>query len=153
MPYEHKSRRVVRFAETDMAGIVHFSEFFKYMENAEHDFYRTLGLSVHIQDQSSAFGWPRVHASFDYVKPLRFEDEAEVHIVVQEISSKTILYRCFIRKVGEENHLCAKGSLRVICITKEGGNGRMRAANIPPFFKDKIEAAPEDYLRELEETR
>ncbi len=151
MPYEHKTRRVIRFAETDMAGIVHFSEFFKYMENAEHDFYRTLGLSVHMQDRTSAFGWPRVHASFDYLKPLRFEDEAEVHLVIQEIASKTVLYRCYIRKVGEENHLCAKGSLRVICITKEGGNGSMRAADIPPFFKEKIEAAPEEYLRELED--
>lgn len=151
MPYEHRSKRIIRFAETDMAGIVHFSEFFKYMENAEHDFYRSLGLSVHIQDDSSLYGWPRVHASFDYLKPLRFEDEAEVHLVVQEITSKTILYRCFIHKVGPETHLCAKGSLRVICITKEGGGGKMRAAEIPAFFRDKIETAPEEYLRELEE--
>ena len=32
MPYEFKAVRRVEFSETDMAGIVHFSNFFRYME-------------------------------------------------------------------------------------------------------------------------
>ena len=150
MAFEHKSRRIVRFAETDMAGIVHFSEFFKYMENAEHDFYRELGLSVHFEDPESVYGWPRVHASFDYLHPLRFENEFEVHLVVEKIASKTIDYRCLIRKIDEDRTLCARGRLRVICITKQAGNGKMSAAEIPPFFREKIESAPPNYIQDLE---
>ena len=50
MPYEFHSRQRVEFADTDMAGIVHFANFFRYMERAEHEFLRSLGLSVHAVD-------------------------------------------------------------------------------------------------------
>ena len=43
MPYEFKHIRRVEFAETDMAGIVHFSNFFRMMEATEHAFFRSLG--------------------------------------------------------------------------------------------------------------
>ena len=49
MAYEFKVRRRVEFSETDMAGIVHYSNFFRYMEAAEHAFFRSLGLSIHKQ--------------------------------------------------------------------------------------------------------
>ena len=39
------SRRV-QFAETDLAGIVHFSWMFRYMEEAEHALWRAAGLSI-----------------------------------------------------------------------------------------------------------
>ena len=39
-------RRRIEFRETDMAGIVHFSNFFAYMEQAEHDFLRSVGMGV-----------------------------------------------------------------------------------------------------------
>jgi acyl-CoA thioester hydrolase len=43
MAFEYKVRRRVEFSETDMAGIVHYSNFFRYMEAAEHEFFRSLG--------------------------------------------------------------------------------------------------------------
>ena len=39
--------RRVQFGETDMAGIVHFSWMFRYMEEAEHALWRAAGLSIH----------------------------------------------------------------------------------------------------------
>ena len=38
MAYEHTAYRKVEFSETDMAGLVHFSNYFRYMEIAERDF-------------------------------------------------------------------------------------------------------------------
>jgi len=46
MPYEFKLTRRVEFAETDMAGIMHYSNYFRFMETAEHAFFRSLGLSI-----------------------------------------------------------------------------------------------------------
>ena len=40
--------RRVTFAETDMAGIVHFSNFYRYMEEAEHAFLRSRGLRIKV---------------------------------------------------------------------------------------------------------
>ena len=49
--------RLVEFHDTDMAGIMHFASFFHYMESAEHEFIRSLGLSVHslVEDDTLSF--------------------------------------------------------------------------------------------------
>src|ERR1041384_3171988 len=99
MAFEFKLTRRVEFAHTDMAGIVHFSNFFRYMENTEHAFFRLLGLSVHTSVEGAAFGWPRVKASCDYRQPLRFEEEFEVHLRVREKKPKSLSYEFVFRKV------------------------------------------------------
>src|SRR5262249_28636825 len=55
---EFQVRRRVQFYETDVAGIVHFSWFFRYMEEAEHAMWREAGLSIH--PPGGEIGWPRI---------------------------------------------------------------------------------------------
>ena len=38
--------RRVQFPETDASGIVHFTNFFKYVEEAEHALWRAAGMSI-----------------------------------------------------------------------------------------------------------
>ena len=53
MPHTFRTRRFVEFSDTDMAGIAHFSSFFRYMESAEHELVRSVGLSVfHVVDEA-----------------------------------------------------------------------------------------------------
>ena len=40
MPYEFEMTRRVQFAETDMAGVMHFANYFRLIEEVEHAFYR-----------------------------------------------------------------------------------------------------------------
>src|SRR4026207_901417 len=82
--------RRVQFYETDAAGIVHFSWFFRYMEEAEHALWREAGLSIVSPD--GEIGWPRVAASFDYHSALRFEQEFDVQLRVAALTKKTIRY-------------------------------------------------------------
>ena len=74
MPTPFQTTRRVEFGDTDMAGIVHFANFFRYMEAAETDFLRSLGLSVSWEEAGRRYGLPRVSASCDYSKPARFGD-------------------------------------------------------------------------------
>src|SRR6185295_12496285 len=99
MAFEFKLTRRVEFAETDMAGIVHFSNFFRYMENTEHAFYRSLGASVIMNQLEPPLGFPRVHAECDYRRPIRFEETMEVHLLVREKRSKVLSYLFKFRKV------------------------------------------------------
>ena len=83
MPFfEFRATRRVEFNETDLAGIVHFSNFFRYMETVEGAFYRSFGQSVILRGAAEPLGLPRVHADCDYLKPLRFEDLIEMHLLV-----------------------------------------------------------------------
>jgi YbgC/YbaW family acyl-CoA thioester hydrolase len=119
-------RRRVQFPETDATGIVHFTNYFKYMEEAEHAMWRAAGLSI--APAGAEIGWPRVGASFDYRKPLRFEDEFDVHIRIAEQTKKTIRYEAELRKDGET---IGTGSLTIVCVTRRPGEP-MRATDIPP---------------------
>lgn len=146
MPYEYKIVRRVEFSETDMAGIVHYSNFFKYMETAEHAFFRSLGFSVVTRSIEPPVGWPRVHAECDYKQPLRFEDEVEVHLLVSEKRSKALSYEFRFRKLNAQPPIqVAHGKLTVVCVTHHE-SGKMAACNIPKEIADKIEVAPADLV-------
>lgn len=146
MASEFKVIRRVEFSETDMAGIVHYSNFFRYMETAEHGFFRSLGFSVVMNHFDTPMGWPRVHAECDYRHPLHFEDEVEIHLLVSEKKSKSLSYLFKFRKMnGPKPVEIARGSLTVVCVTKQA-DGKMVSAQIPKIFADKIEVAPAESL-------
>jgi acyl-CoA thioester hydrolase len=145
MAYEFKAVRRVEFSETDMAGIVHYSNFFRYMETAEHGFFRSLGHSVVMDKFDPPVGWPRVRAECEYRQPLRFEDEVEIHLLVSEKKSKSLSYIFKFRRLNGEHIFVARGSLTVVCVTKLA-DGKMAATQIPQPFADQIEIAPAELL-------
>lgn len=146
MSYEFKAVRRVEFSETDMAGIVHFSSFFRYMEFAEHGFFRSLGFSVVMSQFDPPLGWPRVRAECEYRQPLRFEDEIEIHLLVSEKKSKSLSYIFKFNKLnGPAPVEIARGLLTVVCVTKQA-DGKFSSTTMPKEFADKIEVAPTGLL-------
>jgi len=125
LPTELRIKRRVQFYETDVAGIVHFSWFFRYMEEAEHALWREAGLSIHAP--ASEIGWPRVAASCEFHRALRFEDEFEIAITVAEMTRRTIAYTCVIERGAER---IATGSMKIACVNKGDGEP-MRSIEIP----------------------
>lgn len=147
MAYEFRVQRRVEFSETDAAGIVHFSNLFRYMEQAEHAFFRSLGFSVMLKDREPPLGFPRVHASCDYLTPLRFEDVAEIHLLVSEKKPKALSYRFKFRNLNAKPILeVARGALTVVCVAHEA-DGRLRSHRIPALLSRAIEVAPPEMLK------
>ena len=146
MAFEYKAQRRVEFSDTDMAGIMHYSNFFRFMETAEHGFYRSLGFSVVDEKTHPRVGWPRVHASCDYRKPLRFEDLVEIHLLVTEKKSKALGFQFRFRKLADgKAEEVARGALTIVCVSHTP-DGSMKAVPIPPEIADKIEVTPADRL-------
>ena len=85
--YEHR----VEFFETDLAGIVHFANYYRFMEQAEHAFFRSLGLKIHgTQPDGTVFGWPRVNASCSFKSPAYYEDLIEIRVSVLRLTSRSL---------------------------------------------------------------
>ena len=149
MPHEYKTTRRVEFPDTDMAGIVYFANFFKFMESTEHAFFRSQGLSVHVNGADHMSGWARVHASCEYLRPARFPDLLEVHLVVREKTAKTLRYSFDFRVIDEADGdtpgpVIARGELVVVHIAKSNGDDPMRGAAIPDDVTRAIQVAPAD---------
>ena len=146
MPSEFKHIRRVDFSDTDLAGIVHFPNFFKYLEAAEHAFFRSLGWSIVMDKHDPPLGWPRVHVSCDYLAPLKFEDEVETHLLISRITTKSLTYVFRMRKLNTRPPVeVAKGKLTVVCVTRDS-SGTFVPLPIPPDIARKLEVAPETHL-------
>jgi len=132
VPREYRLTRRVQFHETDVAGMVHFSWFFKYMEEAEHALWRAAGLSIH--PPGSDIGWPRVAASFEFHRALRFEDEFDVVLRIAAMTEKTIRYDCVLER-GDET--LATGTMTILCVRK---HPTLRATDIPDEIAERLTA-------------
>jgi acyl-CoA thioester hydrolase len=132
---EYQLRRRVQFYETDAAGIVHFSWFFRYMEEAEHALWREAGLSIHPPE--SDIGWPRIAASCEFHGALRFEDEFDVSIRVEAVARKTIRYACLLTR-GDTK--IATGTITIACVRKRPDHP-MEAIEIPPDIAARFHVA------------
>jgi acyl-CoA thioester hydrolase len=124
--------RLVQFAETDLAGIVHFSWMFRYMEEAEHALWREAGLSV--ADRGSDIGWPRVAASFEFRNPLHFEDEFEVSVRLTEVGRRALRYDHTLMR-GET--IIGTGTITVVCARSTAG-APMQAIDVPADVVEKL---------------
>ena len=131
---EHVSRRRVEWADTDMAGIVHFSRFFVFMETAEHEMRRALGFAL---EDDRALGWPRVSVSCEYRRPLRFGDEVEVVVRVVERGRSSLTFGFEFRRGGE---VVAEGRMTSVCCRLEP---ELRAVAIPEGVVGALEAVEE----------
>jgi YbgC/YbaW family acyl-CoA thioester hydrolase len=131
----YRFKRRVPFHETDLAGIVHFSWFFRYMEEAEHALWRAAGLSI---DRAGAeTGWPRVSASFDFKNALFFEDEFEVVVRVATVTRRTIQY-AFVVMRGDTT--IGTGAMTAACARKQPGLP-LQAVDVLPDIVAKLRAA------------
>jgi len=148
MPCEFQLIRRVEFSETDMAGIMHFSNFFRFMEATETAFLRSLGLSVVLSRCGLEICLPRVHAECDYTLPLHFEDEVLVHLLVEKKGARTLAYQFrFFRQNQSPPREVARGRLVAVCAARQD-NGALKAVPIPKELSDRIEVAPTDLLND-----
>ena len=128
--------RVIEFCETDMAGIAHFSNFYRWMEQAEHAFFRSLDLTIaNHQDDGTTIGFPRVSASCRFISPAHFEDELIVRLQVQRVGVKSLTYD-MVFLIGDR--LVAKGMLKTVCCRFRSGES-LEAIMIPKHYLSKIE--------------
>ena len=137
MAHQFKIVRRVEFSDTDMAGIVHFANFFRWMEEVEHALFRSVGLSVSMQHEGMHIGWPRVAAGCDFFGPVRFEDEVELALRVTRLGEKSFNYEVDFNVNGRR---MALGKITSVCceLRKEAP---MRSIPIPTALREKLSAS------------
>ncbi len=155
MAHEFITQRQVEFAETDMAGIMHFSNYFRFMEATEHYFFHSLGLALHWEEEGVMRGWVRVRAECDYREPLRYLDHVSLHLVVLEKRSKVLRHAVLFRRIGEGGEAgaeIARGMMTVVHVEKRPGDRDFRAVPMSADVDASLEAAPSRRLKELKLT-
>lgn len=141
--------RELAFNETDMAGIAHFSNFFRWMEMTEHAFLKSLGIAPVVQELDKFWGWPRVRASCDYHSPLRFGDRFEVHLFVKEVKQKSVVYFFRFRKLADNGEIVpiARGEMTSVYAGFDVPTRSMSALDLQVEVLEKLEVASPESMK------
>ena len=134
MSQPFRTTRRIEFGDTDMAGIVHFSNFFRFMEAAETAFLNTLGMSVSWREGDQRFGFPRVSATCDFKRPVRFEEVVDIAVTVEEVGKKSVRYRFDFSKNGAE---IAVGRITAV-YCRSTPDHVLESAEIPSDLRSKL---------------
>ena len=132
MPREFTHHRRVQFVETDTAGVMHFSNYFRWMEECETEFWRAIGLTVNGWPECS---WPRVAAKCEYKRPAHFDDPLEVRLQVANIGTKSLRFELTFFRGGEQ---IASGETSAVCCAHE--SGRFQSIPIPADIRARLDA-------------
>jgi YbgC/YbaW family acyl-CoA thioester hydrolase len=146
---EHMIVRQIEFVDTDMAGIMHFSNYYRMMEAAETSFFRSLGLPLFEECDGRMIGWPRVRSRCDYHAPLRFNDVVEVHLFVKEIRTQALnfFFRFRKRRPDGTREAVARGELTTVCATLDPVTQAIVAVPLPQVVRERLEVAPKAAYR------
>lgn len=154
---EHRCTYRITFADTDAAGVAHFSTYFRLMENTEHDLYRRIGTHAFVVEAGGFKGMPRVRATCEFKAPLRFEEEVDVRLTVVELGQKKIRYgflftRAHGTKGGEvvegdamaksdamvKGDVVAEGEMTVVFAGKAAGEASFSSFPVPAEISDRL---------------
>jgi acyl-CoA thioester hydrolase len=125
-----------RFAETDAMGVIHHAAYLPYLEAVRVEYLRSIG---HPYDEVREAGtdgegreFPVLEASVTYRKPLRFDEEVDVSLVVGAASRATFQIAYLLTVAGEA---------RATAVTVHGCvDRRGRAARLPAWVREAVRA-------------
>ena len=105
------STRITRrlaWPDTDAAGVWHHSTFWRWVEEAEAQLHRELGVVVH------TFGHtPRRSLEAEFLAPWRFDDEVEVQLQVARLGRSSVTYEATVTHADE---VVARGSMTAVLV-------------------------------------
>lgn len=112
----------VYYEDTDLAGIVYYANYLKFIERGRTEFVRARGIdqSALKADQGIVFAVRRVEA--DYLAPARFDDLLRVETVVTALKGASILMDQTILRDGVT---LFRAKVTLVCLNSAGRAQRM----------------------------
>ena len=116
----------VRFVDTDASRRIHYSAMLRHFEEAEQEFFRSLGFA-YTDPHKQGYGFPRVHVECDYTGMVVYDDLLAIAVTIERIgrTSFTIGF-----DVTVEGRHVAKGNFVIVCVSFE----TMRSRPLPESF-------------------
>ena len=122
----------VPFYETDAMGIVHHSNYVRYLELA-----RIRWLDEHDQPYrdyvADGFHYATTHVEVDYMKPAAYDDVLEIRVWLEEVRGASLRMAYAVERSGE---LCVTASTEHALVDRDG-----RPRRIPRERRERLARA------------
>jgi acyl-CoA thioester hydrolase len=121
MPHQFPIR--VYYEDTDMAGIVYYANYLKYIERARSDWVRSLGIDQNVMKaDGQVFVVRRVEA--DYLRPAHLDDELVVKTEIRQVTGARLVMQ---QDVTRGAQLLFSAVVTVVIVNDAGQVARMPA--------------------------
>jgi YbgC/YbaW family acyl-CoA thioester hydrolase len=110
-----ETRLQTYWADVDAAGIVYFPHFFRFVEHAEEELFRSAGEALQVLVRANKVWLPRVEAFSKFSRPIREGSAIRVRLRPEIKGEKTIRYNYEIVD-DESSELLAEGYITVVCV-------------------------------------
>jgi acyl-CoA thioester hydrolase len=108
----------VYYEDTDLAGIVYYANYLKFIERARSEWVRNLGLDQNVlrKDHGIVFAVRKVEA--DYLKSAKFD---ELLLISTELQKKTRVRLNFSQEIYSDSDLIFRANLVIVPLSVAGG--------------------------------
>lgn len=121
----------VYYEDTDLAGIVYYANYLKFIERGRSEWLRALGIDQRaLKDQGRVFAVRRLEA--DYLAPARFDDMLTVRSSLHDLGASRIT---MCQKVLRGERLLFSAVVTLVCLNAAGRPVRIPAALAESFPK------------------
>ncbi|MGV8986521.1 MAG: tol-pal system-associated acyl-CoA thioesterase [Cypionkella sp.] len=122
----------VYYEDTDLAGIVYYANYLKFIERARSEWVRSLGINqVQLRaEQGLVFAVRRVEA--DYLRPAHFDDELSVTTVLHQHSAARLILDQSVHRGGEYLFFAR---VTLVCLNATG-----KPCRLPPALASALVA-------------
>jgi acyl-CoA thioester hydrolase len=126
----HQFRTRVYYEDTDLAGIVYYANYLKFIERARTEWVGTLGVDQMVLKarEGIVFAVRRVEA--DFLRPARFGDDLVVETTMQSLGGARIVLEQVVQRGGERLFAAI---VTLVCLTEDG-----HAARLPAEVRAKL---------------
>ncbi|MEM6407921.1 MAG: tol-pal system-associated acyl-CoA thioesterase [Pseudomonadota bacterium] len=119
----------VYYEDTDLAGIVYYANYLKFIERARSEWVRELGVDqLKMKRDGLVFAVRRVEA--DYLSPARFDDVLRVETALEEITGTRVK---LVQSVLRDESVLFRGAVTLVCLADSG-----KPARIPAEIRAKL---------------
>jgi len=115
MPFKCTFR--VHWVDTDVAGVMHFTNYLRYFEACEEEFYRSISLPFDEVRKEFGLRLPRVEAHCNYKAVCRFNELFDVAMHLREAGQKTITWD--FEAIRQDGKVAADGYIKCIAVDSE----------------------------------
>lgn len=120
----HRFSLRVYYEDTDLAGIVYYANYLKFIERARSEWVRALGVDQRaMKADGVVFAVRRVEA--DYLAPAQYDDVLEVETSVEDTRPARLVVRQVIRR---GDRVLFVALVTIVCLGANGKPVRLPAA-------------------------
>ena len=130
--YSYKSEMRVRFGETDLQGVVFNANYLLYVDTAQMDYLRTIGVP-YFDMLERGYDIVIVDASLQFLAPARFDEVLHVYARIYDIGNSSIKMDYEIYEA-ESERFVARSQTAYVIIDRES----QKPVRVPPYIRRAV---------------